>query len=157
MPGLKHLIECHCYLAIYKNSQKIINHRFPVYSKLDEFNNIIPRLAKCNNCEAFHYVYDVSKSELKAGKDQSTIVLNKKEIRMMLPDRIRNVLDESETDISNYEHALDIIEERRWGESIVVKRDIIEEIEQVKMIEIHGKDKIRISIERIDNLIVEGV
>jgi len=156
MPGIKHLVECHCYLAIYKNNKKIINHRFPVYSKIDEFGNIIPKIVKCNNCEAFHHVIDVNKTELKAGKDQSTIVLNKQEIATMLPDRIRNILDETDSDISNYEHALDIIEERRWGEPIVIKREIIGEIEQVKIIEILGKENIKIFVERINNLAMRG-
>jgi hypothetical protein len=83
-------------------------------------------------------------------------VLNKQEIATMLPDRIRNILDETDSDISNYEHALDIIEERRWGESIVIKREIIGEIEQVKIIEILGKENIKIFVEKINNLAMRG-
>ena len=51
LPGIKHLIECHCVLAIYKKNQKIINHKFPVYSKIDEKGAVIPKLSKCNNCD----------------------------------------------------------------------------------------------------------
>ena len=153
--GIKHLIECHCYLAIYKKNKNIINHKFPVYSKLDEYNNVIPKTVKCNNCEAVHHVIDIGKSELRPGKDQSTIVLNKKDLSSMLPLRIRNVLDESGTDISNYDHALDIIESKRWGESIVIQRDILGEKEQIKMITILSKENIKISLETIDNLSIK--
>lgn len=156
MPGIKHLIECHCYLAIYKNNSKIINHRFPVYSKFDDFNNIIPKIVKCNNCEAFHKVTAVGTSELAPGKDQSTIVLSKKEISSMLPVRIRNILDESGTDISNYDHTLDIIENRMWGSSVVIKREIIGEIEQVKIITILSKENFKITVEKINNLAIKG-
>jgi len=152
--GIKHLIECHCYLAIYKNSKKIINHRFPVYSKIDEFGSVIPKITKCNNCEAIHYVENVGKSELRPGKDQTSIILTKKEIASMLPLKIRNILDESISDISNYEHALDIIECQRWGEPIVIKRDIIGDVEQVKIMTILSKENIKISSEKINNLAI---
>ena len=153
--GIKHLIECHCYLALYKKSQKIINHKFPVYSKLDEYNNIIPKLVKCNNCEAVHYVLGVGKSELRPGKDQSTIILSKKDLSNMLPVKIKNILDESNSDISNYEHAVDIIESKRWGESIVIQRDILGEIEQLKIITIFSKNDIKINLEKIENLAIK--
>ena len=74
MSGLKHLIECHCYLKIYKKDIKNINHKFPVYSKFDLDGLIVPELFKCNNCDALHWVYDVCKSELRPGKDQTVIL-----------------------------------------------------------------------------------
>ena len=57
MVGYKHLIDCHCVLRIYKKNENIINHKFPVYSKLDASNKIIAKHVKCNNCEAVHYVH----------------------------------------------------------------------------------------------------
>ena len=70
MPGIKHLIECHCYLAIYKKQINPVNHKFPVYSKIDDNGNVIKKNVKCNNCDAFHLVYDLCKSEIKAGKEK---------------------------------------------------------------------------------------
>ena len=37
---IKHLIDCHCILSIYKNRTKPVYHKFPVFSKLDN-NEII--------------------------------------------------------------------------------------------------------------------
>lgn len=156
MPGIKHLIECHCYLAIYKNNKKMVNHKFAVYSKLDEMNNVIPKNFKCNNCEALHRVYDIGKSELIPGKDQTESTLTKKELSIMIPDIIVNILNEYDADISSYDHVIDIIEERRWGEFIVLKRDIINENEVVKILSIHGKNKVKISTETINNTILEA-
>jgi len=153
--GIKHLIECHCYLALFKKNEKIINHQFPVYSKLDEFNNLVPKLVKCNNCEAVHHVSEIGRSELRPGKDQSTIILSKKDLSVMLPVKIGNIFNEINTDISNFEHALDIIESKRWGESIVIQRDILGEIEQVKIITINSRDNIKIQLEKIDNLAIK--
>ena len=152
--GIKHLVECHCYLAIYKSKKDLLNHKFPVYSKIDNQGSILPRLAKCNNCEALHNVIGVGKSEIVPGKDEIENVLSKADICLMLPQKLSNILNQSITDISNYEHALDIIENHRWGESIVIKREIIKETEQVKIITINGENNFKVSIESINNIIV---
>ena len=156
MSGIKHLIECHCYLAIFKNSKNMINHKFTVYSKLDESNNVIAKNFKCNNCDALHKVFDIGKSELIPGKDQTQSTLTKKELSIMLPTKISNILNEYESDMSNYDHAIDIIEEKRWGESIILKRDIIDENEAVKIMTINSKDNIKISTEIINNTVLIG-
>lgn len=155
MSGIKHLIECHCYLAIFKNSKKMINHKFPVYSKLDDYNNLIPKLVKCNNCEALHYVSSIGTSELRPGKDQSDVLLKKEDIALMLPEKVRNILISVDSDISNYEHALDIIEDKNWNIPIVIKRDVIDEIEQVKIMTITDKNNVTISVEKINNLAIK--
>jgi len=154
MQGIKHLIECHCFLKIFDKSENKINHKFPVYSKLDENNNILPKLAKCNNCESLHYVYDACKSELRPGKEDITSILTIEDIMMMLPDRINSVLTANRSDIADFEHALDIIENERWGETIVVKRSIVGEIENIKILQIDGENKIKILNKEINTILV---
>tara|TARA_B100000674_G_scaffold423459_1_gene376107 strand:+ start:2595 stop:3065 length:471 start_codon:yes stop_codon:yes gene_type:complete len=154
MPGIKHLIECHCYLAIYKNKEMPINHKFCVFSKLNEFGDLIPRTAKCNNCDAFHLVYDVGKSEIKHGKDQSNVVLKKEDIIISLPVKLSNILNNYDADISNWEHVLDIYENKEWGKSVVLKRDIVNEKTQIKLLTMNSKDSFKIETEVIDDLIV---
>ena len=73
----------------------------------------------------------------------------------MIPDPIVNILNEYDADISSYDHVIDIIEEKRWGEFIVLKRDIINEDEVVKILTINEKDKLKISTETINNTIIE--
>ena len=153
MPGIKHLIECHCVLALYKNSQKIINHKFPVYSKLDKNGKPVRKIVKCNNCDTLHVVTDIFKSEIRGGKDQTDVVLSKEEIGYMLDNKINNLLVKVDADISIWEHILDIIEEERWGEQVVIKRDVIDEKQQVKVLEILSDSKFRISNETIEDLI----
>jgi len=154
MQGIKHLIECHCFLKIFDKSENKINHKFPVYSKLDENNNILPKLAKCNNCESLHYVYDACKSELRPGKEDIASILTIEDIMMMLPDRINSVLTTNRSDIADFEHALDIIENERWGETIVVKRSIVGEIENIKILQIDGENKIKILNKEINTILV---
>ncbi|MBT6808534.1 MAG: hypothetical protein HOA52_03480 [Flavobacteriales bacterium] len=154
MSGVKHLIECHCVLAIYKSSQKIINHKFPVYTKIDSDGKVITKLAKCNNCDTLHEVYDICRSEIKFGKDQTAVTLTKEDIGYMLSDRLVDLLTKTDVDISVWEHVLDIVEEKRWGETIVIKRDIIGERQQVKVLEMLSEDKFKIKNELINDIIV---
>jgi len=154
MPGIKHLVECHCYLAIYKKSSKIINHKFPVYSKLDDDGKIIAKNVKCNNCEALHRVYDVCKSEFKAGKDQSLVTLTIDDLMAMMPQNISNFLVSNNVDISTWEHVKDIIDEKRWGEPVIIKRDIIDEKQQIKYIELDSKLTIKINLETLEDTFI---
>jgi len=156
MKGIKHLIECHCFLKVFDKSENKINHKFPVYSKLDENNNILPKLAKCNNCESLHYVYDACRSELRPGKEDLSTILTIEDIMMMLPDRINSVLTANRSDIADFEHALDIIENERWGETIVVKRSIVGEIENIKILQIDGENKIKILNKEINTILVSN-
>ena len=69
MPGIKHLIQCFCKLKILEKTN--FNHKFPVYSKIDESSGkIIKKNVKCNNCEAYHEVYEIGKSNIIPGKEQ---------------------------------------------------------------------------------------
>ena len=144
MPGVKHLIECHCVLRIYKGEDIVNNHKFPVYSKLDTDGKVVPKLVKCNNCESLHYVYDYCRSELKGGKDQTSVTLTIEDIGLSLPERLAGILAKSQCDISTWEHCLDIIEEKRWGESVVLNRDIIDENQQVKLLFIKSESMFKI-------------
>ena len=154
MLGVKHLIECHCYLKIFDQKNRRVNHRFPVYSKFDENDKVIPKLVKCNNCESLHYVHDICKSELRPGKEDAKSTLEKEDFIMMLPDNVANVLVKNPCDISDFEHALDIVEEKAWGSHIIVKRDIVEEEHQIKVLVIKDEKNIKIENRPIKSIVV---
>jgi len=154
MSGIKHLVECHCFLKIFDKNESRINHKFPVYSKFDENDNIIPKLVKCNNCESLHYVHDVFKSELRPGKEDIDTILKIEDIALMLPEKVNNVLASNRADISDYEHALDIIENQLWGSVIVVKRSIVGDNENVKLLQIDSETKIKIFSKEINTIVM---
>lgn len=154
MSGIKHLVECHCYLKIFDKNDKKINHKFPVFSSLDADGNVIPRLAKCNNCESLHYVYDFCKSELRPGKEDISSILSVQDIMLMLPQKVNTVLMQNRADIADFEHALDIIENKSWGEKIVVKRSIVNDIESIKILQIDGEDKVKILNKEINTIVM---
>ena len=154
MQGIKHLIECHCVLAIYKSIKRDMpSHKFPVYSKLDSSEKVIPKFAKCNNCDTMHYIHDICKSEIRGGMDQSELNLTIEELSLMLPERLANTLFKVKTDISNWEHIVDIFEEERWGELVVLRREIIDEKQYVKTIEIATSNTFKIKNNSINDMI----
>ena len=153
MTGVKHLIECHCVLAIYRTTKKEMpGHKFAVYSKFDSNDNVIPKLVKCNNCDTMHYVYDICRSEIRGGKDQSSLTVSVEELGLMLPERLANTLLKVETDISNWEQIVDIFEEKRWGEVVVLRREVINELQHVKTMEITSE-----SIFKIKNNVINDI
>jgi hypothetical protein len=154
MLGIKHLIQCHCYLKIFDQKNNQINHKFSVYSKIDENDKVIPKLVKCNNCESLHYVYDICKSDLRPGKEDSKSILEKEDFIMMLPDKVANILIKNQCDISDFEHALDIIEEKAWGSHIVVKRDIVGEEQQIKLLTFKDENIVKIENRPIKSIVV---
>ena len=81
--------------------------------------------------------------------------MSKEEIGYMLSDKLNRLLIKVDADISIWEHVLDIIEDQRWNEYVVIKRDIIEEKQQVKLLRLLSEDKFKISNETIDDIITE--
>jgi len=155
MKSIKHLVECHCTLSIYKGvNSKIIYHKFPVFSKIDENDNVINKIVQCNNCSVVHKIYDLCKSEILGGKDDFKVGLTLEEIGMQLPTRLENLLIKSKCDMSTWEHALDVIEEKQWGEKIILSRQIIDSKLHVKILEILSEDKFKLTNRLIDDEIV---
>lgn len=153
MPGIKHLVECHCVLPIYRGSKREIYHKFSVYSKISKDGKVIPKLVKCNNCDTMHNVYDICKSEISPGKDQSELTISLEELSLMLPDRLSNILLKNEVDRASWEQIIDVFDEERWGENVVLKRDIINERQHVKVLHINSRDSYKITNEVIQDLL----
>ena len=64
MSGFKHLIQCHCILPQYRKLDNPIFHKFVVFSKFGDDEDVIPKIVKCNNCDVAHKVTDFCKSEI---------------------------------------------------------------------------------------------
>ena len=156
MAGIKHLIQCHCTLAIYKKNEDVINHKFPVYSFLDKLDNIIPKFVQCNNCGTIHFVKKIGHSEIKFGKEDSKMTKSIEDAIKEIPMKISRTLIENNCTLADYEHAKDIIDNKSWGSYIVVSREIYDDKEHVKIIEIIAKDKFNIRNEIIEDLIFKN-
>ena len=155
MKGIKHLIECHCMLKTIQKGNSPIYHKFVVYSKFDDYENIVPKCVKCNNCGTVHYVYEICKSEIKTGKEDISSINTIKDISLSLPDKIVNLLLENDSGLAIYEEVLDVIENSFFPVSIVLQRETIEDIIQIKTLIIQDKDKFKIENNFINRVIKE--
>jgi len=130
-------------------------HKFVVYNKFDEYDNIIPKYAKCNNCETVHYVYEICRSEIKTGKEDMSSINTIKDINISLSDKLVRVLSENNAGLAIYEEILDSIENNDFPLSVVLQREIIEDIIQIKTLKIQGKDTFKIENNFINRVIKE--
>ena len=152
MQGIKHLVECHCVLPQFRNSPKPVYHRFVVFSIIDDSNTIVPKHAQCNNCGVIHNVVDICKSEIYHGKEVGAI-MEKKDISLMLPDSIINILESYDCDIATWENALFILQNTQWGEHIVLTRNEEESEIHGKILKFYGAGQYRIEPYMIRNRI----
>ncbi len=152
--GIKHLVECHCTLKIYEGRDDHLFHKFPVYSKLDNKGKIIQKLAQCNNCNTFHKVYDICKSDIiRSGKDALRSTVSLEDIKYQLPSKLNNVLSSYDVDFATWEQVLDICENNLYEQSIVLSREVIDEKYHVKILTMVNEDRIKITTEVIENTV----
>ncbi len=154
--GIKHLVECHCILAIYKNVSPPVYHKFLVYSKFDDNDKIIPKYVNCNNCGATHLVYEVCKSDLKTGKEDISSVRSISDISLSLPDKLIKVLESYDSECVIYEEVEDVIKNSLYPTSIILKREIIDENHHLKILNIEGENNFSIASELINKIVVRG-
>lgn len=118
----KHLIQCHCILPQFRKLANPVFHKFIVFSIIEN-DSIVPKYVQCNNCNAVHKVYDICKSEMIPGKDELRSVTTIDEIRTFIPDDLRRLLDSYKCDLPIWEHIKFSLEEKRWGEKIILTRE----------------------------------
>jgi hypothetical protein len=144
---IKHLIDCHCILSIYKNRTKPVYHKFTVFSELKE-DNIKEKYVLCNNCDIVHKIIDVNKSEIKWGSEgYRSLVTTREDIKFNLEsqglDRLVTILEVNNIDLSDWEYVEYLLENNLEGKVVLDKKEIENSI-NYKYVEIkNGKYKIK--------------
>ena len=144
MLGSKHLIQCHCILPQFRNMNNPLFHKFVVYSKVDDNEDIIPRLVSCNNCGVTHKIVDFCKSEVVYGSEDAVAVVSVEDIMSFLPDKIVKILDSHMCDIATWEQVADIFEEQAWGSVINISKQEAGNSTQIKTLTIRGSSEFKI-------------
>ena len=150
MAGTKHLIQCHCVLPQYRKLSEPVFHKFVVYSKINEKDEIESKLVRCNNCDAVHRVIDFCKSEIVTKIEDTDVIIDEEEIKLGLPDKIINILEKNNSDLATYEAIDDILEEELWNTEVVISRQTQGEKINLKILQIKGESKFRLKSESID-------
>ena len=124
MQGIKHTIRCRCILPQYKNRNEVINHEFVVFSVLDKDGEIIKKsYAQCNNCGIVHKITDVCKSEILNNKENLKSIETIEDIKIFLPESLSGLLENYNCGLANWQHSKFIIENKRWGDSIILSKE----------------------------------
>lgn len=133
----KHLIECNCVLPKYKNWEPPVWHQFIVFSEINEEGNIIPSFAQCNNCNKIHKVTEVGTSTI-LNKDHLPSLPNLDEVLSSLPPKLQKELEPYSIGLPLAQEILFVFENQKWGKSIVISKEIVEDMLVGKYLQILG-------------------
>jgi len=112
-----------------------------VFSIVDESDTVIPKYSQCNNCGVVHKVYDLCKSEIIAGKDETRAVASIEDVSYSIPADLRDLLKTYDCDIATWEHTKYAVEHRKYGEKIILTREMVDTEITGKVLVIKEKDK----------------
>jgi len=118
LSGQKHLVKCRCVLQQYKKLKDPPNHQFVVFSIIDS-DVVKHKHAQCTNCGVIHRVTEISRSDIVAKEAMSTIVTID-DIKQSIPQRLADLLEVNKCDLPSWELAQFILENKRWGEFVVL-------------------------------------
>jgi hypothetical protein len=152
--GIRHLIQCHCVLPQYRKRKEPIFHKFLVFSTL---NNEVceSKLAQCNNCNQLHKVIDLCRSEFLNGKDETKAIPTEIDIGLSISDKLKEVLESYDCDISLWEHAQFIEENEIWGSKLILSKESDEENIQIKSLNFISSGKFKITTDSFQETIGE--
>lgn len=149
MRFLYHAIQCNCILQQYKRATSNVPfHEFFVFSELDDDDNFKDvKYAACNNCGVIHKIVGISQSEIMKGKENFSLVQTIDDIKMSLPEKLAELLSRYEIPQHVYEHALHIVENKLWGNKIVLQREEEGSHIHLKYLNFTGLNQYRVSNE----------
>ena len=134
------MIECHCILPQYKRRSDPVFHKFVVFSLVDDSDTTVPKFAQCNNCGVVHKVYDLCRSEIISGKDETRATTSKEDIGFSIPTDLRDLLDTYKCDLATWEHVKYSLDYKKFGEKIILTRELVDTEITGKVLVIKAKD-----------------
>lgn len=145
MNYITHLIECSCILPLYSKSEKPIYHKFPVFSTLNEKEELEEKYVACNNCDVIHKVTDFCSSEVMTDtSNYRGLVTTKEDLEHSLNDKIISILIKNDCEVDVWEK-LDFLFENNISDHVVISKKYEESsvICQIIYIESDGSYKIK--------------
>lgn len=133
LQGIKHFVQCRC---VVKGSER---HQFQVFSILED-DVVKSKFVQCNNCGIVHHVDEVSHSRIVDRESMGSIVTID-DIANSLNEKIVNTLRKNNVeDVSVWEEVKFIIENERWGEFVILSKDLQDGVLGIKLIRFVGKN-----------------
>ena len=144
MQGVKHLIQCHCVLPQYRKLPEPLFHKFVVFTVIDDKDQVISKMARCNNCGAVHRITEIGKSEIVTSKEDSRSLVTENELAMSLPPDVVSLFRTYEVDLATWEQASFVLDNQQWGSHITLVRETEDEDTVGKILIIMATDRFRV-------------
>jgi len=141
--GLKHLITCRCVLPQLKRVANSPSHQFAVFSAIEDDGSVRVRYAQCNNCGIIHRVTEINKSDV-VPREAMRAIPTIDDIKASLPPRLVDVLEMNDADLPTWEAAQFIVENKRWGDFVVLSTDEEDGLRQGKYVRIIGENLLKV-------------
>lgn len=137
--GQKHLIKCRCVLPQLKNSKDPTKkqHKFVVFSEVVD-DVVKQKYAQCNNCGLIHKIIDICTSEIMPGKEEMNSIITIEDIKSSLNQTLVSILERHNCDLATWEQSQFIVENKRWGDVVVLTNDFENETRLIKYLRILG-------------------
>tara|TARA_R110002167_G_scaffold65993_2_gene186821 strand:+ start:32 stop:409 length:378 start_codon:yes stop_codon:yes gene_type:complete len=117
-------------------------------------NNVIPKYANCNNCGVTHLVDELCKSKIQIGKEDITSLRSLEEIELSLPEKLTKFLKQYNPTIDILEEIEDIFNNNSFPRGLVIKREVIDEKYNVKILNLISSERFTIASEILNNTIM---
>lgn len=153
---ITHLIECQCILSLFKNKSKPVYHKIPVFSLIDDSDNVIEKYVACDNCNIIHRVFEISKSEIKWGTEGlKSLIVSQEDIKFNLINQghqsLVTLLEKENIHISKWE-LVEFILENNLEENLVLHKENADNNTVIKYIEFNN-NKFKIKKEIIQRFL----
>lgn len=120
--GQKHLVKCRCVLPQFKKLPDPPVHMFVVFSVIID-DKVNTKFSQCNNCGTIHKVTDICTSEIIQSKDFMNSLIKIEDIKPSLGQNFVSILESNQADLATWEAVQFIVENKKWGEFVVLTSD----------------------------------
>jgi len=134
-------------LPQFRGVQPPVYHKFPVFSVIDEHDNVKPKFAQCSSCGVVHKVTEIGRSEIVIGNDSTMLVLTKFDIASQLPPALAQILENALVPIAVWEECKYVLDTRAWGTAIVLSTTHVAEKVIIKRLTLKSKNLFSIDSE----------
>lgn len=141
--GLKHLITCRCVLPQFKRMPDAPQHQFVVFSAIEDDGNFRTRFAQCNNCGIIHKVTDYCRSEV-VSRESMGALTTIDDVKVGLPPQLAALLEANQADLATWEMAQFILENKQWGNFVVLTTDEEDGMRQGKYVRIMSETMFKV-------------
>jgi hypothetical protein len=122
---------------------------FVVFSVVED-DNVKPKIVQCPNCGVLHRILDIGRSKILTGKEESKSLVTFDDIKTSMPPNLAKILEQHDLDMTQWEAALFIVENQRWGDYIVLSDESVDKIRYVKYVRILGNDLYRVDTQEFE-------